>query len=152
MPSKASVEWRPRLKYITENILKLNDSEGWILAFLFGYTTNWWQAAPEAVHKLLPAMGILVIADAAARGVVALKRHEFDSDRITKSLIKFFSYSIAVFAAVGIDMAIGSGYAAVIIVLTLAVYREASSVLENLSELGLDFPGIKKMLARWEKK
>jgi len=130
-------------------LIKLVDGGGWLAALLLGYATNWWQQAPDAVHNLLPTACGLVLADTLLRGLVAWLGNTYSSYRIKNAFVKIITYGVALYVAILIDSALGTAYAAAIIVLTLWAYREATSCLENISELGLPLPGIKKMVSKW---
>lgn len=126
----------------------VNPGWGLILA-AFAALVAWWQGAPEILHRLLPAAGILLLLDAITGGVVAVRRGNFKSIRITDSLWKLIIYGLAVLVCQVIGYCLGLPYSVVLIPLALIVYREGTSCLENLGKLGLPLPQIQKKLDKW---
>jgi phage-related holin len=121
----------------------------WALAFLIGFLSTWWEAAPPPTQRMVPAALALLVLDTVLGGLSASvdRNRRFNSRCIARAFTKFLAYVLALMFAVVLDYGVNGGYFAVNIVSGLIFYREAVSCLEHLEELGLPLEKIRARLA-----
>jgi small basic protein len=138
---------------VWNHLLRLSGTwGGWLFAFVYATAVTWWGAAPEALQNLAITGFCLLAVDTFLKGVVALRDREFSPDKIVNAFVKFFTYTAAVGVAAALDFGLSLGYTAVMIVLGLMVWREGTSCLDHLEELGLPIPGLREFVNRFKKK
>jgi toxin secretion/phage lysis holin len=72
----------------------------------------------------------------------AWKNHNYRSSKMREGLVVWIAEMIAIIFVIGIDYVLGLNFMLCGFTLALFIYKECGSVLENLTECGVELPSI----------
>ena len=97
---------------------------------------------PVSVSTLLLAyLGVKII-DMLLGLLKAWKNHNYRSSKMREGLVVWIAEMIAIIFVIGIDYVLGLNFMLCGFTLALFIYKECGSVLENLTECGVELPSI----------
>ena len=97
---------------------------------------------PTSVSTFLLAyLGVKII-DMLLGLLKAWKNHNYRSSKMRDGLILWIAEMIAIIFVIGIDYVLGLNFMLCGFTLALFIYKECGSVLENLTECGVELPSI----------
>ena len=97
---------------------------------------------PTSVSTFLLAyLGVKII-DMLLGLLKAWKNHNYRSSKMREGLIVWIAEMIAIIFVIGIDYVLGLNFMLCGFTLALFIYKECGSVLENLTECGVELPSI----------
>lgn len=108
--------------------------------FLVAVAANYWLAAPAGLHTLAFAVLAMFVIDTLSGSFLSFKTKRFSSRKFGASLTKLIVYGFAVAATIPLGNVLALGHAVTTLGLMLIFIREATSVLENLKQLGFPLP------------
>jgi phage-related holin len=124
----------------------VSNAWAWLLATVVAIASHYWGAAPEALRAVLEAVLVTTIADTIL-GVVAAffcPGRKFSSHHLARVIHKLLVYMMTLLAAFGVDLVvrhvIGAQAVFQLVVGSMIVFRETSSVLEFSAILGVKWP------------
>ena len=95
---------------------------------------------PASVSTFLLAyLGVKII-DMLLGLLKAWKNHNYRSSKMREGLIVWIAEMIAIIFVIGIDYVLGLNFMLCGFTLALFIYKECGSVLENLTECGVELP------------
>lgn len=125
----------------------------WLVGGIIAIASLYWNAAPEALRAVLQAVLICTIADTVLGVVAAFScpTRKFSSHALSTVINKLFVYCMTLLAAFGVDLVvqhiIGATALFQLVVGSMIVFREMSSVLEFSAILGVKWPaGLQRKL------
>jgi toxin secretion/phage lysis holin len=97
---------------------------------------------PTSVSTFLLAyLGVKII-DMLLGLLKAWKNHNYRSSKMREGLVVWIAEMIAIIFVIGIDYVLGLNFMLCGFTLALFIYKECGSVLENLTECGVELPSI----------
>lgn len=97
---------------------------------------------PQTVAILLIAyLGVKVI-DMALGVLKTWKKGDYKSSKMRDGIIRWIAEMVAIVFVIGIDLVLGLNFYLCGFTLSLFIYKEAGSILENLGECGVELPSI----------
>ena len=97
---------------------------------------------PTSVSTFLLAyLGVKII-DMLLGLLKAWKNHNYRSSKMREGLVVWIAEMIAIIFVIGIDYVLGLNFMLCGFTLALFIYKECGSVLENLTECGVELPKI----------
>ena len=97
---------------------------------------------PASVSTFLLAyLGVKII-DMLLGLLKAWKNHNYRSSKMREGLVMWIAEMIAIIFVIGIDYVLGLNFMLCGFTLALFIYKECGSVLENLTECGVELPSI----------
>ena len=97
---------------------------------------------PTSVSTFLLAyLGVKII-DMLLGLLKAWKNHNYRSSKMREGLVVWIAEMIAIIFVIGIDYVLGLNFMLCSFTLALFIYKECGSVLENLTECGVELPSI----------
>ena len=97
---------------------------------------------PASVSTFLLAyLGVKII-DMLLGVLKAWKNHNYRSSKMREGLVVWIAEMIAIIFVIGIDYVLGLNFMLCGFTLALFIYKECGSVLENLTECGVELPSI----------
>ena len=97
---------------------------------------------PASVSTFLLAyLGVKII-DMLLGLLKAWKNHNYRSSKMREGLVVWIAEMIAIIFVIGIDYVLGLNFMLCGFTLALFIYKECGSVLENLTECGVELPSI----------
>ena len=97
---------------------------------------------PTSVSTFLLAyLGVKII-DMLLGLLKAWKNHNYRSSKMREGLVVWIAEMIAIIFVIGIDYVLGLNFMLCGFTLALFIYKECGSVLENLTECGVELPGV----------
>ena len=97
---------------------------------------------PTSVSTFLLAyLGVKII-DMLLGLLKAWKNHNYRSSKMREGLVMWIAEMIAIIFVIGIDYVLGLNFMLCSFTLALFIYKECGSVLENLTECGVELPSI----------
>ena len=97
---------------------------------------------PTSVSTFLLAyLGVKII-DMLLGLLKAWKNHNYRSSKMREGLVMWIAEMIAIIFVIGIDYVLGLNFMLCGFTLALFIYKECGSVLENLTECGVELPSI----------
>ena len=97
---------------------------------------------PTSVSTFLLAyLGVKII-DMLLGLLKAWKNHNYRSSKMREGLVAWIAEMIAIIFVIGIDYVLGLNFMLCGFTLALFIYKECGSVLENLTECGVELPSI----------
>ena len=95
---------------------------------------------PTSVSTFLLAyLGVKII-DMLLGLLKAWKNHNYRSSKMREGLVVWIAEMIAIIFVIGIDYVLGLNFMLCGFTLALFIYKECGSVLENLTECGVELP------------
>ena len=95
---------------------------------------------PASVSTFLLAyLGVKII-DMLLGLLKAWKNHNYRSSKMREGLVVWIAEMIAIIFVIGIDYVLGLNFMLCSFTLALFIYKECGSVLENLTECGVELP------------
>ena len=95
---------------------------------------------PTSVSTFLLAyLGVKII-DMLLGLLKAWKNHNYRSSKMREGLVVWIAEMIAIIFVIGIDYVLGLNFMLCSFTLALFIYKECGSVLENLTECGVELP------------
>ena len=95
---------------------------------------------PASVSTFLLAyLGVKII-DMLLGLLKAWKNHNYRSSKMREGLVMWIAEMIAIIFVIGIDYVLGLNFMLCGFTLALFIYKECGSVLENLTECGVELP------------
>ena len=97
---------------------------------------------PTSVSTFLLAyLGVKII-DMLLGLLKAWKNHNYRSSKMREGLVVWIAEMIAIIFVIGIDYVLGLNFMLCGFTIALFIYKECGSVLENLTECGVELPSI----------
>ena len=97
---------------------------------------------PTSVSTFLLAyLGVKII-DMLLGLLKAWKNHNYRSSKMREGLVVWIAEMIAIIFVIGVDYVLGLNFMLCGFTLALFIYKECGSVLENLTECGVELPSI----------
>ena len=97
---------------------------------------------PTSVSTFLLAyLGVKII-DMLLGLLKAWKNHNYRSSKMREGLVVWIAEMIAIIFVIGIDYVLGLNFMLCGFTLALFIYKECGSVLENLTECGVELPSV----------
>ena len=97
---------------------------------------------PASVSTFLLAyLGVKII-DMLLGLLKAWKNHNYRSSKMREGLVVWIAEMIAIIFVIGVDYVLGLNFMLCGFTLALFIYKECGSVLENLTECGVELPSI----------
>ena len=131
----------------------------WLLGAIVALAALYWNAAPDALRAVLQAVAVCTVADTVLGVVAAFScpQRKFSSHALSTVINKLFVYCMTLLAAFGVDLVVhhivGATALFQLVVGSMIVFREMSSVLEFSALLGVKWPsGLQRKLDLARKK
>lgn len=97
---------------------------------------------PVTVYYLFAAFIIFKILDFVLGLLKVWKNGNYKSAKMRTGIIRWIAEIISVVFTIVLDLILGTGTALTIATLSLLIFKDAGSVLENLTECGVELPNI----------
>ena len=97
---------------------------------------------PKALSWLIIFYASIKTIDMLSGALKALKKKEYRSRKMRDGLIRWVAELIAITFVLILDMFLGFQYALIGVTVSLFIYKEAGSIVENLGECGVTLPSI----------
>lgn len=97
---------------------------------------------PKALSWLIVFYASIKTIDMLSGVLKALKKKDYRSRKMRDGLIRWVAELIAITFVLILDMFLGFKYALIGVTVSLFIYKEAGSIVENLGECGVTLPSI----------
>ncbi|HAT4336778.1 TPA: phage holin family protein [Clostridium perfringens] len=97
---------------------------------------------PKALSWLIIFYASIKTIDMLSGVLKALKKKDYRSRKMRDGLIRWVAELIAITFVLILDMFLGFQYALIGVTVSLFIYKEAGSIVENLGECGVTLPNI----------
>ncbi|BDU81636.1 hypothetical protein SNUCP2_13060 [Clostridium perfringens A] len=97
---------------------------------------------PKALSWLIVFYASIKTIDMLSGVLKALKNKDYRSRKMRDGLIRWVAELIAITFVLILDMFLGFKYALIGVTVSLFIYKEAGSIIENLGECGVTLPSI----------
>ncbi|MGU8655376.1 phage holin family protein [Clostridium perfringens] len=97
---------------------------------------------PKALSWLIVFYASIKTIDMLSGVLKALKKKDYRSRKMRDGLIRWVAELIAITFVLILDMFLGFQYALIGVTVSLFIYKEAGSIVENLGECGVTLPSI----------
>ena len=97
---------------------------------------------PKALSWLIIFYAAIKTIDMLSGVLKALKKKDYRSRKMRDGLIRWVAELIAITFVLILDMFLGFQYALIGVTVSLFIYKEAGSIVENLGECGVTLPNI----------
>lgn len=99
---------------------------------------------PQTVAILLIAYLACKVLDMLLGVLKSWKNANYKSRKMRDGIVRWIAEMVAVVFVIGIDLVLGLNFYLCGFTLSLFIYKEAGSILENLAECGVELPNIIK--------
>lgn len=126
-----SYVWGYIIHTVTDSIL---------VKFLYGIIAGIFVTMYGSHKEIINLMLILYAADFFLGVTVALQKRSFESRKFFRGAVKLAVYGLLLYVARAVDSAIFTGEMILSIMLSFIILTDASSIIENLHQLGFEVP------------